>query len=163
SEEHTSELQSLTNLVCRLLLEKKNDDGRRGRLCPSHLLSGLAALLPARSNRSSLRLATDLHPLDPYLPALPPPPTHHHTTAPRDAAPRTGRARARPPSAARRVRDACLVLIPAVVDPPASGVGVTAPVASGGSLAVALPRFFLLTKRPPAQCHFFPPPDAFRI
>src|SRR5438093_8091559 len=27
SEEHTSELQSLTNLVCRLLLEKKNGDG----------------------------------------------------------------------------------------------------------------------------------------
>src|SRR5437016_11126596 len=26
SEEHTSELQSLTNLVCRLLLEKKNKD-----------------------------------------------------------------------------------------------------------------------------------------
>src|SRR5947199_5626169 len=25
SEEHTSELQSLTHLVCRLLLEKKND------------------------------------------------------------------------------------------------------------------------------------------
>src|SRR5258706_12089457 len=30
SEEHTSELQSLTNLVCRLLLEKKNDVGRQG-------------------------------------------------------------------------------------------------------------------------------------
>src|SRR5258706_11568212 len=30
SEEHTSELQSLTNLVCRLLLEKKkNTTGRR--------------------------------------------------------------------------------------------------------------------------------------
>src|SRR5262249_58888054 len=29
SEEHTSELQSLTNLVCRLLLEKKNS--RRAR------------------------------------------------------------------------------------------------------------------------------------
>src|SRR5438093_6613883 len=28
SEEHTSELQSLTNLVCRLLLEKKNDRRR---------------------------------------------------------------------------------------------------------------------------------------
>src|SRR5258706_11176867 len=28
SEEHTSELQSLTNLVCRLLLEKKNDSYR---------------------------------------------------------------------------------------------------------------------------------------
>src|SRR5437016_8302507 len=26
SEEHTSELQSLTHLVCRLLLEKKNDE-----------------------------------------------------------------------------------------------------------------------------------------
>src|SRR5262249_61316986 len=33
SEEHTSELQSLTNLVCRLLLEKKktNRDGRDRR------------------------------------------------------------------------------------------------------------------------------------
>src|SRR5258706_16345006 len=28
SEEHTSELQSLTNLVCRLLLEKKNKNSR---------------------------------------------------------------------------------------------------------------------------------------
>src|SRR5437016_7727672 len=28
SEEHTSELQSLTNLVCRLLLEKKNKTAR---------------------------------------------------------------------------------------------------------------------------------------
>src|SRR5437016_7152040 len=28
SEEHTSELQSLTNLVCRLLLEKKNKDNK---------------------------------------------------------------------------------------------------------------------------------------
>src|SRR5437016_11114925 len=34
SEEHTSELQSLTNLVCRLLLEKKNNIAgteRRGK------------------------------------------------------------------------------------------------------------------------------------
>ena len=29
SEEHTSELQSLVNLVCRLLLEKKKEDKRR--------------------------------------------------------------------------------------------------------------------------------------
>src|SRR5690606_39827318 len=29
SEEHTSELQSRENLVCRLLLEKKNDGARR--------------------------------------------------------------------------------------------------------------------------------------
>src|SRR5258706_11749089 len=31
SEEHTSELQSLTNLVCRLLLEKKKDSNREYR------------------------------------------------------------------------------------------------------------------------------------
>src|SRR5258706_9035742 len=30
SEEHTSELQSLTNLVCRLLLEKKKKKTRKG-------------------------------------------------------------------------------------------------------------------------------------
>src|SRR5437016_7650833 len=29
SEEHTSELQSLTNLVCRLLLEKKNKKNKK--------------------------------------------------------------------------------------------------------------------------------------
>src|SRR5258706_1922123 len=39
SEEHTSELQSLTNLVCRLLLEKKNYElGRERR----RLQQGLA-------------------------------------------------------------------------------------------------------------------------
>src|SRR5438093_7133019 len=32
SEEHTSELQSLTNLVCRLLLEKKKDNPADPRL-----------------------------------------------------------------------------------------------------------------------------------
>src|SRR2546425_9441834 len=32
SEEHTSELQSLAYLVCRLLLEKKNSKARSGRL-----------------------------------------------------------------------------------------------------------------------------------
>src|SRR5438093_4671197 len=40
SEEHTSELQSLTNLVCRLLLEKKKDNGvtrrHRGEADPRH-------------------------------------------------------------------------------------------------------------------------------
>src|SRR5215213_10365640 len=44
SEEHTSELQSLTNLVCRLLLEKKKKNhhlaqclGRIKQYHPSHL------------------------------------------------------------------------------------------------------------------------------
>src|SRR5438046_8070871 len=32
SEEHTSELQSLTNLVCRLLLEKKKQENARRQL-----------------------------------------------------------------------------------------------------------------------------------
>src|ERR1039457_6914386 len=35
SEEHTSELQSPCNLVCRLLLEKKTIICSRGRYCPS--------------------------------------------------------------------------------------------------------------------------------
>src|SRR5256886_10311419 len=33
SEEHTSELQSQSNLVCRLLLEKKKRDTERSCLC----------------------------------------------------------------------------------------------------------------------------------
>src|SRR5438093_2284488 len=35
SEEHTSELQSLTNLVCRLLLEKKKIRTPSGPDCPT--------------------------------------------------------------------------------------------------------------------------------
>src|SRR2546430_3931113 len=38
SEEHTSELQSQSNLVCRLLLEKKNKKHRQ-RYRPTHLES----------------------------------------------------------------------------------------------------------------------------
>src|SRR5437016_8925598 len=46
SEEHTSELQSLTNLVCRLLLEKKktkkyskeNNYNRKDRVCVVRIL-----------------------------------------------------------------------------------------------------------------------------
>src|SRR2546430_9263410 len=36
SEEHTSELQSQSNLVCRLLLEKKKKNIVNGRICLSH-------------------------------------------------------------------------------------------------------------------------------
>src|ERR1019366_10526305 len=36
SEEHTSELQSLTNLVCRLLLEKKNNKQENARAIIKH-------------------------------------------------------------------------------------------------------------------------------
>src|SRR5829696_10577862 len=40
SEEHTSELQSLTNLVCRLLLEKKKQQWRRTRPAPKEKRRG---------------------------------------------------------------------------------------------------------------------------
>src|SRR5260370_27131647 len=49
SEEHTSELQSHLNLVCRLLLEKKNGDRHRlHRRCPTRL----SLQKPVRSERS---------------------------------------------------------------------------------------------------------------
>src|SRR6476619_1513749 len=50
SEEHTSELQSLTNLVCRLLLEKKKkqrDPDRARHNRNSALSSALGRRLPA--------------------------------------------------------------------------------------------------------------------
>src|SRR5437016_9871715 len=40
SEEHTSELQSLTNLVCRLLLEKKKTNNSAYYDCAADLGSG---------------------------------------------------------------------------------------------------------------------------
>src|SRR5688572_32193119 len=40
SEEHTSELQSQSNLVCRLLLEKKNDNKARISGTAARFLSG---------------------------------------------------------------------------------------------------------------------------
>src|SRR2546430_4024751 len=45
SEEHTSELQSQSNLVCRLLLEKKKHSGLRARLLAlKHLQIHLVAV-----------------------------------------------------------------------------------------------------------------------
>src|SRR5262249_62064123 len=43
SEEHTSELQSLTNLVCRLLLEKKKKQNTRSPVQPK----SCTALIPS--------------------------------------------------------------------------------------------------------------------
>src|SRR5260370_26657110 len=47
SEEHTSELQSHLNLVCRLLLEKKKIRGDRWFVCPTLLNSRQGHLLLA--------------------------------------------------------------------------------------------------------------------
>src|SRR5260370_6586169 len=44
SEEHTSELQSHLNLVCRLLLEKKKTDWASASRTPDYPRSGTAAL-----------------------------------------------------------------------------------------------------------------------
>src|SRR2546430_6633280 len=46
SEEHTSELQSQSNLVCRLLLEKKKNDHLESRLIPRVELPNPAAPPP---------------------------------------------------------------------------------------------------------------------
>src|SRR3970282_2970139 len=49
SEEHTSELQSHHDLVCRLLLEKQNTEGaRHGRPHTPRDAVGLGALVPPR-------------------------------------------------------------------------------------------------------------------
>src|SRR5262245_64725258 len=47
SEEHTSELQSLRHLVCRLLLEKKN-----GELLNSNAVPGMIVVSPAVGSAS---------------------------------------------------------------------------------------------------------------
>src|SRR5437588_8757175 len=44
SEEHTSELQSHSDLVCRLLLEKKKSASNRNPLTPSLITSGIPTI-----------------------------------------------------------------------------------------------------------------------
>src|SRR5438046_5600919 len=44
SEEHTSELQSLTNLVCRLLLEKKKKEIEETHICGAYAVLGVVGL-----------------------------------------------------------------------------------------------------------------------
>src|SRR5256885_2972900 len=67
SEEHTSELQSPCNLVCRLLLEKKNNTSKRSEkgvqtaTCPTHqVLSSEGAVdsaLPVSAHRRDVAQA----------------------------------------------------------------------------------------------------------
>src|SRR2546430_3188482 len=54
SEEHTSELQSQSNLVCRLLLEKKNRAVTASRLLPVSSLSNAAT---SGSSRARVELS----------------------------------------------------------------------------------------------------------
>src|SRR4051795_10979017 len=52
SEEHTSELQSHSHLVCRLLLEKKKLDRKSTRLNSSHTLISYAVFCLKKKNGS---------------------------------------------------------------------------------------------------------------
>src|ERR1019366_4627514 len=63
SEEHTSELQSLTNLVCRLLLEKKITNMLEQRFMPQIAPAlaqafGTATLDPKSTSKAPLQFAT---------------------------------------------------------------------------------------------------------
>src|SRR5579859_8211998 len=49
SEEHTSELQSQSNLVCRLLLETKNKKKRK-KAVPKHTLKNIQTKTPTKTN-----------------------------------------------------------------------------------------------------------------
>src|ERR1035441_9582051 len=70
SEEHTSELQSLRHLVCRLLLERKKATcRRRGLRCPRET-SPDRAILPPRSTPPGRGPS-------PTAPGLPRRPRHH--------------------------------------------------------------------------------------
>src|SRR2546430_13464639 len=44
SEEHTSELQSQSNLVCRLLLEKKKKNKYLNSLIPTHIIHATSSI-----------------------------------------------------------------------------------------------------------------------
>src|SRR5260370_12859208 len=82
SEEHTSELQSHLNLVCRLLLEKKNIHDQPLSLCDLLPLSPLRARTPTgpTSNWRPTFLTPSVPPIPststPRKPFLAPPPPH---------------------------------------------------------------------------------------
>src|SRR5258706_2924139 len=59
SEEHTSELQSLTNLVCRLLLEKKKTKPSVAKACVSRTATPLLSNGWRRRSCTPHRSATD--------------------------------------------------------------------------------------------------------
>src|SRR5256885_2549292 len=66
SEEHTSELQSPCNLVCRLLLEKKKNQVEQDRFIPRHRfhyppVQLIDPLLACYLSRHDLALSLDCH------------------------------------------------------------------------------------------------------
>src|SRR5262249_56592779 len=62
SEEHTSELQSLTNLVCRLLLEKKNRHTTAYHAKAAYAIHRTIAVTKATSSTGRTATCRPLHP-----------------------------------------------------------------------------------------------------
>src|SRR4051812_6189422 len=98
SEEHTSELQSHVNLVCRLLLEKKN----RGRQAPVELSKGAPRALPLPPRgRAPTGRATAAPPAGGYLgsavQSYPVPPGRYAPSPPVLPAPQRAPSQAPPP------------------------------------------------------------------
>src|SRR4029434_2003124 len=73
SEEHTSELQSHLNLVCRLLLEKKKTEHS-----PTKHTSRAHVAQPDTSHTHALAALSARHSLSPPASAHAPPHTHTH-------------------------------------------------------------------------------------
>src|SRR5260221_8869820 len=72
SEEHTCELQSLTNLVCRLLLEKKKKYGTHGKLFTRRIQRSRVQEVWSRKILGRRIIPEFLHPdiltgIDPFL------------------------------------------------------------------------------------------------
>src|SRR5256886_10229265 len=61
SEEHTSELQSQSNLVCRLLLEKKNRNTDKTRASIRLQAWKTSAHLSSASNRGNILIFKQVH------------------------------------------------------------------------------------------------------
>src|SRR5205085_7327939 len=79
SEEHTSELQSQSNLVCRLLLEKKKNSISETSISET---TAPIPLLCAPSHDSRVRPSAPYPPHLPTLPPTPPPPLRSPTPPP---------------------------------------------------------------------------------
>src|SRR5256886_5434365 len=62
SEEHTSELQSQSNLVCRLLLEKQDPTRRQRAAAGLIVLTRGQCDLPKRRRRTTRQFASPAHP-----------------------------------------------------------------------------------------------------
>src|SRR2546430_479420 len=95
SEEHTSELQSQSNLVCRLLLEKKTAARRRGKKPPRFAPSMKNSFSRSR-NRPSSRSAPSQTSPKPFQPISPTPTSPSTSPRPMAMVIRTAMARLRP-------------------------------------------------------------------